>query len=459
MKKSAKIAVGVGIVAVAVAVALFVIMRTSEPSAVTKYAVFQAERGTVREIVSVSGTVAAKDEAVLFMKRTQTVSKIHVKAGEHINSGDTLISFDIQREQDGLLRQLEEAELKLANAELNLRSIGLPAEGNELLQYTSDVRVSEKNAKDAEDDVAGVKVKISQQTDKIADLQSVYDKNKGLYDSGAISQKDFEAIETALKSAKDALADLELSLSGKERTLLLKQQQYTDAQKRLSNAKNKLSDEGVKIQIELQENTIRLAILDIERIESELAELTPDIKSPVTGTISSVSVKEGQIVSKGSVLAKVLDLSEIIVEADVSEFDAPELTAGLSAEISASGIPDKKYSGIVSSISQHAVKEATSSGDEVKVPVRISLNDSDDKIKTGYSVDVAILLKVAEDVIFVPQRALLYQDNDVFVYVINGDKAEQRRVGIGVSGESFVEITDGLAEHERIAADASEVKK
>jgi HlyD family secretion protein len=103
-----------------------------------------AQKGDVNMKVSGSGKIEVKDKVPVFAEADQTVKLVIAKEGESIKKGDVLIEYDLEKDRADLEREIREAELKLQNARLNLKSIVQPAEGNELIQYESEVLSAEK---------------------------------------------------------------------------------------------------------------------------------------------------------------------------------------------------------------------------------------------------------------------------------------------------------------------------
>ena len=70
------------------------------------------------------------------------------------------------------------------------------------------------------------------------------------------------------------------------------------------------------------------------------------------------------------------------------------------------------------------------------------------------TAEVDILVETLDDVIAVPVGAVTEHFEQTYVYIMNGRKAERRRVKVGRMTHSFVEVTEGLEEDEVVALDA-----
>jgi HlyD family secretion protein len=242
----------------------------------------------------------------------------------------------------------------------------------------------------------------------------------------------------------------------KEKTLLVRQDQFAFSQKKLDNSKDRLLDETNVIKYEMQQNNIALSEIAIEKLKNDRSKLKEKEIAPADGIISSVDVKEGAAVHNNTVIAYISDTSGVIGKLDVSEYDAPLIELNQRAELSTSGIPDKIYQGKVSFIWEAAV-EKESSDDEIIVPIEIEIENIDDKLKIGYSVDIDIFVKEAVNVLMVPIQAVMQEEEGYFVYQLEDNIPVKKEVQVGLYGDKYVEIISGISEGAEIILRPSEV--
>lgn len=347
------------------------------------------EGNSAGEIIA-TGNIYAQDEVSLYVETTQTVAKVNVEEGDSVKIGDVLIEYDIEQTKKELERKLEEAEINLSNAELTLKSIAQPASGNELLAYDSELNGAIKGVTVAENDLKSMEIKITQQQLLLDDARRDFENTEILYKSGAGSQNQYDLALTNYQNAEKSLNDLLVSKETLEETLQMRLDQKDDAEKARQNAMNKLGDQSIAIRYQQQENAVKLARLAIDAIKDELDKLAENTVCTVNGSVVDVNVTEGGIATKQNYVIKLSDMSEIIVKADITEYDAPLLELGQRSEITTSGLPDKIYYGTITKIAEAAVEKEKPSGKEVVVTIEITLTNSDEKLKTGYTVDIEI---------------------------------------------------------------------
>jgi HlyD family secretion protein len=117
----------------------------------------------------------------------------------------------------------------------------------------------------------------------------------------------------------------------------------------------------------------------------------------------------------------------------------------MKAEITTSGLPGEVFKGEVSLIPFGAVKKEKSSGDEVIVPVEFNVDNLSDKLKIGYSVDIAITTEMVQDVLAVSIQSVLVEGDEHYVYLLKNGELEKKKVTPGFYGDRMVEVKSGLA--------------
>lgn len=459
MKKNMKIIIILLVIAAAATAGWIIWQQLNRETPVSQlYPVENAAYTDVTQTVPATGHVGALETVPLYLSRAQTAGQIAVKEGDFVNTGDVLVVWDIEQDRADLERKLAQARLNLENARLGLSLIGQPAQGNERVQYESDVTAAEKGVFDAENEIRSTQLRITQQERKLDDARKTLERHADLLDAGALTQTEYDYSETTFNNAQEALDDLMLQLSIKERTLTLKQTQLSDAKQRLQNALNRLAEESNTLKYNQQENVILLNELELAQLEDDLARLVPETVSPVTGYVENVYILEGAAAAKGSLLMELADLSQTIVRADITEYDAPLLAVGQPVNITTSGLPDVEYTGEISKIAAGAVEKEKSSGTERAVPVEITLRDADDALKTGYSVDLEIFIAMREQVLSVPVQSVETSGEQQFVYILRDDLLEKRVVETGLRGDKRIEIIAGVSEGEAVVISHAEIE-
>lgn len=132
----------------------------------------------------------------------------------------------------------------------------------------------------------------------------------------------------------------------------------------------------------------------------------------------------------------------------VDELDISKVSLGQKAVVTIEALTNRVFEGTVSKISEIAnIQNGVSSYDVI-----VTIPEGGD-IKTGMTADVEILMASRENVLMVPVEAVTQRNGNAIVMVPaqsqNGDP-EPRAVKTGLMNESYVEITEGLSEGERV---------
>jgi RND family efflux transporter MFP subunit len=182
------------------------------------------------------------------------------------------------------------------------------------------------------------------------------------------------------------------------------------------------------------------------------------ILAPFEGTILQIPIIQGQVVvgaasiNSGTTLMTIADLTHLLINAHVNQLDAGKLSIGQRMSVTP---PDGKQNptdegqgaeAIVSFIAPLATVKNNIKGFEVTG----TLEGTRDGLKPGVSVSMSIPLGTAENVLTVPITAVFEERGAKVVYVTKPTGPERRKVSIGLSDLSLVEIQSGLKESEEV---------
>ncbi len=176
-----------------------------------------------------------------------------------------------------------------------------------------------------------------------------------------------------------------------------------------------------------------------------------DWPSPVSGVVMRKPVMEGMMVRAGEELFRFADLSTVWVIADVPEQDIAQVKVGAKAQLTFRAFPGEAFTGIVTFI-LHELEMATRTA-----KVRIELRNPDHRLKHEMFADVVINeAGPSADRFVVPTSALIDSGNRQVVLIERGEgRFEPRAVKVGVRGDGFVEITEGVKVGEMVVVTAT----
>lgn len=163
---------------------------------------------------------------------------------------------------------------------------------------------------------------------------------------------------------------------------------------------------------QLAETNARARLLKAETNLRLAQEKTGDvtIRSPITGTVIEKTVEQGQIiasasgnVSGGTTLVKLADLGTVRTRALVDEIDIGRIAPGQPAAVTVEAYPGRTFRGSVTKIEPQAVVEQN----VTMFPVLILLDNPDGLLKPGMNAEVSIDIANRENVVAVPNGAVV----------------------------------------------------
>ena len=121
-----------------------------------------------------------------------------------------------------------------------------------------------------------------------------------------------------------------------------------------------------------------------------------------------------------------------------------KMAVGQPAQVTVDAVPGQEFAGRVSLITPR-VDRATAT-----FPVKIEISDEDGLLRTGMFARVAIVYERRPDAVQIPRSALLDSDGPPTVFVVEGAKAVERPLELGLSNGGFVEVLSGLGRDEKV---------
>lgn len=176
-----------------------------------------------------------------------------------------------------------------------------------------------------------------------------------------------------------------------------------------------------------------------------------DWPSPADGYIMKKNAVDGQMVRMGEEIFRIANLEKIWVIADVAEQDMGLVAIGQPAKVRFKAFPSEIFEGRVTFI-LHELGMATRTG-----KVRIELDNPQRRIKHEMYADVEIETGAgAKPRVAVPNSAIINSGNRQIVLVARGEgRFEPRPVTLGLHGESYTEVKEGIAAGEEVVVSAN----
>lgn len=166
------------------------------------------------------------------------------------------------------------------------------------------------------------------------------------------------------------------------------------------------------------------------------------IKSSINGIVNKRSIEPGSVVSSGTVLFELVDVSTLKLRTTVTEQQVATLKAGTEVAVKASVFPDKEFKGKITFIAPKA-------DGSLNFPVEIEIaNNPNNQIKAGM-YGTAMFgkgTKSSQSVLTAPRNAFVGGVGNNQIFVVNDGTAKLIKVTSGRIFGDEVEILDGLKE-------------
>jgi HlyD family secretion protein len=359
-------------------------------------------------VLSASGYVVAHHKIAVGAKVMGRVAWIGVEKGDTVQQGQVLV-----RLEDAEFRaQVNQAQANLAAAQAKLDQLRAGSRPQEKLKDKAGVLQAEANLRNAEAD---------------------YERSAKLYPAGVVSKAE---LDRAIAQRDTARALLEAA--------------------KQSSA---MTDIGPRAEeITAAEAQVKQMKAALDYAETQLA--ATEIKAPVSGTVLQRIVERGEMVSPSAFgdagartsVVDLADLSDLQIELDISQADFARLKMGQRAEIIPEAYPNLKYSGFIAEIAPEANRAKATVQVKVKVEnpdaqLRPEMNARANFLSDAKPSEVSTVSQV-----LAPKAGVVHKDGSDFVFVIKGNKVEQRTVRIGEEVGEFYHVLEGLSGGESIAA-------
>ena len=370
------------------------IYSSTRGETVSTFQTAKAERGNLVATVGATGSVRARQSAVLVWQTTGIVDAVNVDVGSRVSRDDVLAS--------------------LSKASLN----------QSIILAEADLA----SAKKALDDLLNSDTARAQALIAVRNAEKAYEKayNWRIQLNGKIDNKDYVWVNGILKVREyKGYASAE-TIAKADEDLALAEAKLNDARRnyeRLNSGTDPAEVAAAEARIAAAQSTLNMAYLI----------------TPFDGTVTQAEPAVGDQVTTGAVAFRVDDLSHLLVDVQVSEVDINTLSIGQAATLTFDAILGKEYKGEIVEVGQ--------AGDNVQgvvnFTVTIELTDADELVKPGMTAAVNIVVQEVKDVILVPNRSVRLVDAERVVFVLVNGVPTQVKVQLGASSDTMSVLVGG----------------
>ena len=298
-------------------------------------------------------------------------------------------------------------------------------------------------------------------------------------------QPDLSAAEAQIAKAKAQLADIErgghnASLAEIENGLQLARFQKRAAQNDLDAlirlekknaatraevlvARNKVSEAQIEIDALTRKRAALVGASDRSVAEALLKEgqaaaiiarrriAQLEIRSPLSGIVYDLPVRQGAYVNSGDLVANVGRLDKLRVRVYVDEPELGRIAAGQPVTITWDALPGVTWSGVVDKVPTEIVPLGTRQVGEVLCTIDNPKRERGGFLTPGANVDAQIRTGAAPNALTIPKEAVRREGADTGVLLLTGDRATWRKIATGVNSTTRTQVVSGLSEGDSVA--------
>lgn len=332
-------------------------------------------RGALEERLVLTGEVDAAKSVELSVPRTDEWNlsiRWLAEDGTLVKKGDRVVEFD----NSAVVDRISELELSLIEAAIEL----------DTQQATNAVESEDK--------------RFAVETQKTAVAKAKLDAE---IPAELVSRRDSQQFALELARAKVALATAESDLKS-----VLDGGKYAEEVKRIATDK---------------------ALRALESVEQQLGALA--VVAPQDGVVliadqpwEGRKFQVGDNVWPGLTVAKLPDLSEMVIEAKLSDVDDGRVQPGMRVSCTVDAFPDRPLAGFIASVSPVAHESGQQSLRRF-FAVKIELEEADPEVlRPGLSVKVEVITRHEDDVLVAPRAALDSSADKVLAHLQDGREVE-----------------------------------
>jgi multidrug efflux pump subunit AcrA (membrane-fusion protein) len=355
-------------------------------------------RKTLSYSLFATGDITPMMQVDLFPKVSGYLERIHVNLGDSVREGQVIARID----QADFVQKVKEIEAKVAQAKAYLAELDAGSRPEELRQAEEAVRQAQSRFDNAK-------------------LQR--ERVEALFKRQVISKKEADIAEMEYTVA-------EAQLAGSQQHLKLVREGARQEVKEASRAKLKEME----------------ALLAQEQIRLQ----NTNIVAPFQGEIIRKYVDGGALVSSSTPIVNLVHTMTVKIVANVLERDIPLLKPGMKATIRTETYPEKLFEGRVARINIGLDLSTRTLQAEIEIP------NSNRLLKPGMFARVEVVLLEKTGVLAIPSNAVILDQGERFVYVVEGNKAARRPIVTGIEQDRFLEIKEGLEEGDQVVTRGQE---
>jgi membrane fusion protein (multidrug efflux system) len=169
-----------------------------------------------------------------------------------------------------------------------------------------------------------------------------------------------------------------------------------------------------------------------------------NIRATISGVVSSREVKTGENLNPGQVAFRITETSELVAYLQIPQAEFAKFAAGHKATVKVASMPDNDFEATIIRISPTIdARNGTFRATAV-------IDNGDGYLAPGMFGRFMISYERHSNALVIPANALLDEDEETTVYVVQDDEVVRRNVEVGIEEDGRVEILSGLLDDDQV---------
>ena len=193
--------------------------------------------------------------------------------------------------------------------------------------------------------------------------------------------------------------------------------------------------EGLKYDLDALEATYALRKLNYDY---------SSIRAPIAGIVSTRDIKLGQNIGTNDIAFRITDTRELIAYLQIPQAELAKFSAGHSASLRVDAMPGTRFAATIARISPTIdARNGTFRATAV-------INNQKGDLAPGMFARFRIAYEKHEDALVISTRALVEEDDQTSVYVVEAGEVARRTIETGIESGGQIEVLSGLAENDQV---------
>lgn len=164
------------------------------------------------------------------------------------------------------------------------------------------------------------------------------------------------------------------------------------------------------------------------------------VTAPFAGTITERMVTEGAFVTVGQPLVSITDFGSLVARVFLPEKELDRVAIGQVARVTGKAVRSRTGFGTVTRIAP-VVDPATGT---FKMTIALPVTEDGATFLPGMYAAIELTTERKQDALRVPRRALVRDEDEVYVFVAEGERARRVDLELGLEDGEWAEVQEGL---------------